>query len=384
MYPCFFFQSVADMVQSYGLFVMFHRIWCTSNAIAPPVIDGTSIHRCILHFIPDLVIQFLKRHHMHGDFFAIFSIKQRNRICNGRVDRRIIRKNAGNTGDIEIVRITVFFIFLYARSQIRVQIFQKSCHITILFAEVIFCHKVNIFIQDNAEGISQVIMLTIPYQQTLSVLIFPEIRFLVLIQRIHAVMGMDIGIQKFYSVFDQGIALSHGDTINICNHGCFDLDSFFAADFLHRMDFFFQIFAVGKIIKVQIIGRQTDVSFFYQIEKLFFFFLRCHFEKLLHAVPCLTVPFQIFLGCVVFDSIFNQFDRPADVVCLIVDHLLLQIGVTHVSVGMMYDVDFSDFVCHLLFSPFYARMLTIVLAVMPYHSFINDLFLKLLYSQKNV
>ena len=101
MYPCFFFQSIADMVQSYGLFVMFHRIWCTSNAIAPPVIDGTSIHRCILHFIPDLVIQFLKRHHMHGDFFAIFFIKQRNRICNGRVYGRIIRKNAGNTGDIE-------------------------------------------------------------------------------------------------------------------------------------------------------------------------------------------------------------------------------------------------------------------------------------------
>ena len=365
MYPCFFFQSVADMVQSYGLFVMFHRIWCTSNAIAPPVIDGTSIHRCILHFIPDLVIQFLKRHHMHGDFFAIFFIKQRNRICNGRVDRRIIRKNAGNTGDIEIVRITVFFIFLYARSQIRVQIFQKSCHITILFAEVVFRHKINIFVQNNAEGISQVIMLTIPYQQTLSVLIFPEIRFLVLIQRIHAVMGMDIGIQKFYSVFDQGIALSHGDTINICNHGCFDLDSFFAADFLHRMDFFFQIFAVGKIIKVQIIGRQTDVSFFYQIEKLFFFFLRCHFEKLLHAVPCLTVPFQIFLGCVVFDSIFNQFDRPADVVCLIVDNLLLQIGVTHVSVGMMYDVDFSDFVCHDNFSFSCSMLLKIFISLYP-------------------
>ena len=183
------------------------NIWCTSNAIAPPVIDGTPIHWCILHFIPDFVIQFLKRHHMHGDFFAIFFIKQRNRICNGRVDRRIIRKNAGNTGDIEIVRITVFFIFLYARREIRVQIFQKSCHITILFAEVVFRHKVNIFVQNNAEGISQVIMLTIPYQQTLSVLIFPEIRFLVLIQRIHAVMGMDIGIQKFYSVFDQGIAL---------------------------------------------------------------------------------------------------------------------------------------------------------------------------------
>jgi hypothetical protein len=52
-------------------------------------------------------------------------------------------------------------------------------------------------------------------------------------------------------------------------------------------------------------------------------------------------------------------------------------------VGMMYDVDFSDFVCHLLFSPFYARMLTIVLAVMPYHSFINDLFLKLFQPGEN-
>ena len=83
--------------------------------------------------------------------------------------------------------------------------------------------------------------------------------------------------------------------------------------------------------------------FFTRSKKLFFFFLRCHFEELLHAVPCLTVPFQIFLGCVVFDSIFNQFDCPADVVCLVVDHLLLQIGVSHVSVGMMYDVDFSEF-----------------------------------------
>ena len=194
MYPCFFFQTVADTVQTYGLFVMFYRIWCTSNSIAPPVIEGTPIHWCILHFIPDLVIQFLKRHHMHGDFFAIFFIKQLNRICNGRVDRRIVRKNAGNTGDIEIVRITVFFIFLYACREIRVQIFQKSCHIAILFAEVIFCHKVNIFIQDDAEGISKIIMLAIPYQQTLSILIFPEIRFLVLIQWIHPVMRMNVGI----------------------------------------------------------------------------------------------------------------------------------------------------------------------------------------------
>ena len=131
------------------------------------------------------------------------------------------------------------------------------------------------------------------------------------------------------------------------------------------MDFFFQIFAVGKIIEVQIIGRQTNVSFFYQIEKLFFFFLRCHFEKLLHAVPCLTVPFQIFLGCVVFDSIFNQFDRPADVVCLVINNLFLQIGVTHVSVGMMYDVDFSDFVCHDNFSFSCSMLLKIFISLYP-------------------
>ena len=121
---------------------------------------------------------------------------------------------------------------------------------------------------------------------------------------------------------------------------------------------------LGAVIIV-VLGVVDDLSFFYQIEKLFFFFLRCHFEKLLHAVPCLTVPFQIFLGCVVFDSIFNQFDCPADVVCLVINNLFLQIGVTHIGMGMMYNVDFSDFVCHDNFSFSCSMLFKIFISLYP-------------------
>lgn len=174
--PLFFFQSVADMVQSYGLFVMFHRIWCTSNAIAPPVIDGTSIHRCILHFIPDLVIQFLKRHHMHGDFFAIFSLNSATVSAMAGLIGALSEKRRKHWWYRNRTDNRFLYIPLCSQPDSCADFPEVLSHHH-SFAEVIFCHKVNIFIQDDAEGISQVIMLTIPYQQTLSVLISQKYGF---------------------------------------------------------------------------------------------------------------------------------------------------------------------------------------------------------------
>ena len=74
------------------------------------------------------------------------------------------------------------------------QLLQRPCNISLCFAEVILCHEVDVFVEYDAERIAQVVMLAAPYQQTLAIFIFPEIRLLVLIQRIHAVMGVDICI----------------------------------------------------------------------------------------------------------------------------------------------------------------------------------------------
>ena len=74
------------------------------------------------------------------------------------------------------------------------ELLQRPCSIALCFAEIILCHEVDIFVEYDTERIAQVVMFAAPYQQTLAVFIFPEIRLLVLIQRIHAVMGVDICI----------------------------------------------------------------------------------------------------------------------------------------------------------------------------------------------
>ena len=74
------------------------------------------------------------------------------------------------------------------------QLLQRPCNIALCFAEVIFCHEIDVFVEYDAQRVAQVVMLAAPYQQTLAVFVFPEIRLLVLIQRIHTVMGVDICI----------------------------------------------------------------------------------------------------------------------------------------------------------------------------------------------
>lgn len=89
---------------------MFHRIRSTSHAVAPPVVHGSLVNRCIFHFFTDQVIKLLQRNHMQGNVRSITAVELFHRIRDRRIDRCIVGKDAGNAGDIKIIRIAVFFI----------------------------------------------------------------------------------------------------------------------------------------------------------------------------------------------------------------------------------------------------------------------------------
>ena len=71
------------------------------------------------------------------------------------------------------------------------------------------------------QSVSQIIMFAAEYQQAFARFVFPVIRGLVVIQRIHAVMGVDIGKQEFHAVFQKGVPLPHRDAVDIGVHSGF-------------------------------------------------------------------------------------------------------------------------------------------------------------------
>lgn len=130
MYPCFSSSRSQIWFSRTASCNVLPHIGGLPTPFAPPVIDGTRYTGASCTLSRIFVIQFLEASPYAWWLLRHIFIKQRNRICNGRVDRRIIRKTPKhwwyrNRTDNRFLHI---FIFLRYRSQIRV-IFQKSCHI---------------------------------------------------------------------------------------------------------------------------------------------------------------------------------------------------------------------------------------------------------------
>ena len=188
---------------------------------------------------------------MQGNVSSITAVELFHRIRNRRIDRCIIGKDAGNAGDIKVIRISVFFILRNAAGKVLVkllQIFQLSG-----FPEIALCHEVDVLIYHNPKGISQVVMLPVPDKQTFSFFVFPEKRCLVLIQRVHPVVCVDIHIQKLHAIFKQRIPLSKGNTVDIRTHCCFHCNTLVPAELHHFRKLLVQIPAVCQIVKIQIV-----------------------------------------------------------------------------------------------------------------------------------
>ena len=181
-----FFQRLAGVEQSEGFFVMLYRIRCTSYSISPPVVQSSLICRSVLGILFDQIIQLLQRNHMQRHFRAVALIKRIDRCNDCRVYRSVIGEYAAYAGDIKVILIAGGLIFLNALREVCMQ----SLHL--LLIQRCACVRADVLGEYDSEGISEVIVLTVPYQKPASLIVLPEIRFLVLIQRIHTVMCMDV------------------------------------------------------------------------------------------------------------------------------------------------------------------------------------------------
>ena len=210
-----------------------------------------------------------------------------------------------------------------------------------IFTQTVAHHPVDSVVGLKPQHIAQIIMLTVPDQQPLTGLIFPEESILVLVQRIHTVVAVNIREEELHTVFHHGVTVAHGKAIDIGCHCRADL----CAERLQLVLPFCQTLAeyigIDKIIEVQIVGRNTDFAFLDKTGKVSAVVLTGLFPEFLHAVQCFAVPAEV--------SIFrltHHRQHGFDIVDLNCNNAFLQICVAYVGMGMVDNIDRLDGMCH--------------------------------------
>ena len=233
------------MGKAQGFLVMLYRVGGAAHAVAPPVVHCPAIYRCLRRLFPNPLIEFLQRHHMQGYFLPEAPVKSIHCSDNGGIGRCIVGEYAADASDIEIIRIAALLVFPDAAAQPGMEGFQGRA--LPRFPEVIFRYGIHILVKYDTQGIAQVVVFPAPHQQPLPLIVFPEKGLLVLIERIHAMVGMNIGKQKFHAVFYQHIPCPQGNTIDIRIHGRLHGYSPGPKDFLHFRGFPIQHFRVRQV-----------------------------------------------------------------------------------------------------------------------------------------
>lgn len=210
-----------------------------------------------------------------------------------------------------------------------------------IFTQTVAHHPVDSVVGLKPQHIAQIIMFAVPDQQPLSGSVFPEEGILVLVQRIHTVVAVNIREEELHTVFNHGVTVAHGESIDIGCHGCVN----FCAERLQLVLPFGQTLAeyirIDKIIEVQIVGRNTDFAFLDKTGKVSAVVLTGLFPELLYAVQRFAVPAEV--------SIFrltHHGQHGFDIVDLNCNNAFLQIRVAYVRVGMMDNIDRLDGMCH--------------------------------------
>ena len=199
-----------------------------------------------------------------------------------------------------------------------------------IFTQTVAHHPVDSVVGLKPQHIAQIIMFAVPDQQPLSGSVFPEEGILVLVQRIHTVVAVNIREEELHTVFNHGVTVAHGESIDIGCHGCVN----FCAERLQLVLPFGQTLAeyirIDKIIEVQIVGRNTDFAFLDKTGKVSAVVLTGLFPELLYAVQRFAVPAEV--------SIFrltHHGQHGFDIVDLNCNNAFLQIRVAYVRVGMI-------------------------------------------------
>ena len=180
-------------------------------------------------------------------------------------------------------------------------------------------------------------MLAVPDQHPAAGGILPEIGVLVLVQGVHAVVAVDVGVQELDAVVQHGVPLAHGQTVDVGAHGGVQRDARLGKPFPPGRQAAGKDAAVQQVGEVQVVGRKAQPPLRGQRKKLLLLLGGGGAEEFLHAVQRFAVPAEIRVGIVL-----HQAQGAADVVHLQGDDVLLQIGVANVGVGVMHDVNGAD------------------------------------------
>ena len=216
-HPRLLLQPVAGVGQPQGLPVVLHRIGGAPHAVAPPVVDGPSVHRRLRCLLPNQAVELLQGHHPQLRLPAEPLIKSVHRGDDGRVGGGIVGEDAADAGDIEIIRVAAVLILPDALRKLVMQGVQRRR--VFIFPEIALGHIVHVPVEHDAQGVAQVVVLPVPHKQPAAPFALPEIGRLVLIERVHAVVGMDIGEQELDPVLDQRVPGPQGYPVDVRVHG---------------------------------------------------------------------------------------------------------------------------------------------------------------------
>ena len=101
-------------------------------------------------------------------------------------------------------------------------------------------------------------MLAVPHQQALPGGVLPPVGGLVLAQRVHAVVAVDVGVQKLYAVGKHCVAQAHRDAVDVGAHGGLGRNAVGAQQRAGFAQAAGVDAGVGEVAEIQVVGRKPD------------------------------------------------------------------------------------------------------------------------------
>ena len=335
-----FIQAMAQGIAALGFLIVLHRIRRGACAVGPPVGEVAVVHRAVLELVPDSFIQLLEGDHADFHGVAVTSVEALNGAENLRLRRCVVAEHAGHAGHNKVIAVAV----LLAEGQVVLYILMELVYVVHLggnLAEQVLGHEIGGAVGLYSQGVAQIVVFAVPHQQALAFCILPPVGVLVLIEGIHAVVAVDIGVEELNAMGEHSVPLAHGDAVDVRDHGCGRMHAVFLQKLAHFIHAAAENLIVHQIAEVEIGGGKADTPFPHETEEGFFFFRGGDFQEFLHAEPGLAVPAEILIF-----RLLHNLEHRADVVGLVVDDVLLQIRVANIGVGVMNDVQGFDLVFH--------------------------------------
>ena len=287
-------EAFTQVILVLCFFIMFHGIRGTSHTVCPPVGQISMVNRGICKLVFYSCIQLLQGNHANLCFRSIFFIVSLNIFQNITSRRRVVTEYTRYGCDDEIIFISLLLTLIQVIDKVRVQLLNGLSQIP-GFSGVHLLHIGIVCFRFQTEHVSKVVVLAVPYQQALALCVFPEIRGLILVQRVHSVVAVDVGEQEFHAVIQQRIAVSHGDAVDVGNHRCFHRNVMCVKICFPLCQTIGGHFIIQQIGEVQISCRKADSSCCCQLAELFFLLFGRFLPELLHTEQCLTVPAELLI-----------------------------------------------------------------------------------------